>query len=268
MTAEIRNIKLTIAYQGTRYSGWQRQKDTPTVQETIEETLSDIVGHQTKIQGASRTDAGVHAEGQVANFLVESCPIPTEAFAAILSGKLPPDIAVRESVEVPLNFHASGTAIHKTYIYRIYTGHPKDVQLYNLRWQVEYPLDLNAINAAAKFLIGTHDFQGFTSAKDTRENAVRSIMNAHAWWSADASELLFMIQANRFLYMMVRNIVGTLVEIGRNRWPAEKVAQIIASQDRTQAGPTAPPHGLCLKVVEYLKNSASTLDTQARIGDK
>lgn len=256
-----RNIKLVIAYQGTRYKGWQRQPDVMTVQETVELALQQILARPVQIRGASRTDAGVHAQGQVANFIVENCPIPTHAFADILNGKLPDDIAVRSSVDVPLEFHASRDALHKTYHYRIFNSGLKDVMYHNLRWQVSHKLDNDAINQAASFLIGTHDFKGFTSAKDDRDDAVRTIYQAQAWWS-DNSELIFMIRANRFLYLMVRNIVGTLVEVGRGHWPPEKVAEILVRRDRTLAGPTAPPQGLCLMSIEYAKNLTSTLDTE------
>ena len=238
-----------IAYQGTRYCGWQRQKDVATVQGTIEDVLGEVLGGVVRIQGASRTDAGVHAEGQVANFFVEDCSIPTEAFAEILNTRLPADIAVRESSLVADNFHASGDAVCKTYFYRIYNASAKDVMFFNFRWQVDYPLDAGAMNEAAKFLIGTHDFCALSSAKDTREDMVRTILEAQVWRSE--SEIIIRVRANRFLYLMVRNIVGTLVEIGRGRWPSEQMARIIAGRDRRQAGPTAPGHGLCLKKVEY-----------------
>jgi tRNA pseudouridine38-40 synthase len=255
-----RNIKLVIAYQGTRYKGWQRQPDQMTVQETIELALTQLLARPVQIRGASRTDSGVHAEGQVANFVVEDCSIPTHAFAEILNGRLPDDIAVRSSVEVPLEFHSSRDALHKTYHYRIYNSPLKDVMYHNLRWQMDYRLDNDAINQAAGFLLGTHDFKGFTSAKDERDDSVRTIYEARGWWSGE-DEWTFMIRANRFLYLMVRNIVGTLVEVGRRHWPAEKVAQIIIHRDRTLAGPTAPPQGLCLKTIEYAKNLTSALDT-------
>jgi tRNA pseudouridine38-40 synthase len=257
-----RNIKLVIAYQGTRYKGWQRQKDVVTVQETIELALERFLHRPVKIRGASRTDAGVHAECQVANFWISDCPVPTHAFKEILNGRLPADIAIRESADAPLDFHASRDAVHKTYHFRIYNGSEKDVFLHNQRWHVDYQLDLNAINEAASYMIGTHDYRGFTSAKDERDNAVRTIYEAQAWESGE-HELTFMIRANRFLYLMVRNIVGTLVEVGRGHWDPQRVGRIIQSRDRTQAGPTALPQGLCLKSIEYSKNSGSALDTGA-----
>jgi tRNA pseudouridine38-40 synthase len=263
----IRNIKLVIAYQGTRYFGWQRQKDALTVQETVENVLEQVLNTRTKIQGASRTDSGDHAEGQVANFTVENSPLPTQSLVEILNDRLPDDIAVRDSSEVPLSFHSSGDALYKTYTYRINTSRNKDVMLYNQRWQVSYPLDLHAMNTAANFLIGTHDFQGFTSARDTRENAVRTVFESHAQWSPHDGELIYTIRANRFLYHMVRNIVGTLVEVARGRWSPDKVAEIIARCDRTLAGPTAPPQGLCLKCIEYPKKFTSRLDRNASIGN-
>jgi tRNA pseudouridine38-40 synthase len=250
--SEKRNIKLVIAYKGTRYKGWQRQKDVISVQQTIEDTLQRFLARPVQIRGASRTDSGVHAEGQVANFYLEDSPIPTNAFKEILNDRLPDDIAIRESVDVPLDFHASRDAIYKTYHYRIYTGLQKDALFHDFRWNVGYKLDLDIINEAACYLIGTHDFRGFASAKDDRDESVRSVYEAYAWNSGE-DEITFMIRANRFLYMMVRNIVGTLVEIGRNHWPAERMGKIIQSRDRQLAGPTALPNGLCLKSIEYSK---------------
>jgi tRNA pseudouridine38-40 synthase len=252
MNSTQRNIKLVIAYKGTNYKGWQKQKDVLAVQEVIEKTLEKFLLRPVKIRGASRTDAGVHADCQVANFKLEDSAVPTSAFKDVLNNLLPADIAIRESSEVPLLFHSSRDAICKTYHYRIYTGKEKDVVAYNDRWHVKYDLDLPAINAASEYLTGTHDYRGFTSAKDNRDDAVRTIYEANAWASGD-DEITFKIRANRFLYLMVRNIVGTLVEVGRGRWPAEQVGRIIQSRDRMQAGKTAQPHGLCLKTIEYSK---------------
>jgi tRNA pseudouridine38-40 synthase len=248
-----RKIKLVIGYEGTNYRGWQRQDNAPTVQETIEQALASIIGRSVTVRGASRTDSGVHAEGQVAHFLVES-PIPDSSFAVILNDRLPADIVIASSQEVPVGFDSSRDAIKKTYRYRIYTGWLKDVEHFRRRWQYEHRLDVSAMNRAAALLLGTHDFRAFASAKDTRDNFVRTVFAAHAYQAAEY-ELDFEITADRFLYHMVRNIVGTIVEIGRGHWPVEKMAATLARRDRTQAGPTAPGHGLCLLNIEYPDNS-------------
>jgi tRNA pseudouridine38-40 synthase len=245
-----RNIKLVIAYKGTRYKGWQRQKDAISVQQTIEDTLQQFLARPVQVRGASRTDSGVHAEGQVANFYLEDSPVPTHAFKDILNDRLPDDIAIRESIDVPHEFHSSRDALYKTYHYRIYTGPEKDAIFHDFRWNVGYQLDLDSMNTAASYLIGTHDVRGFACARDERDESVRTIYEAHAWPTGD-DEITFMIRANRFMYMMVRNIVGTLVEIGRGHWPSERMAKIIQFRDRTLAGPTALPQGLCLKSIKY-----------------
>lgn len=242
-------IRLLIAYEGTNYKGWQRQENTPTIQGTIETALTDIIGRSIQIRGASRTDAGVHAQGQVASFAVES-PIPDHAFATVLNGRLPADIVVKSSERVPPEFDPSRDPLGKTYIYRIYTGRAREVQLFRRRWHYPHELDATAMNDAAAVLLGTHDFRAYASAKDSRDNFVRTVFAARAWRIGD-DEVDFEITADRFLYHMVRNIVGTAVEIGRGRWPVAKAAEILAGRDRTQAGPTAPPEGLCLMNIEY-----------------
>lgn len=259
MAADTRNIKLVVAYEGTNYSGWQRQRNVPTVQEAIENALEQVVGCFIKVQGASRTDAGVHAEGQVACFATDS-PIPAEAFAWVLSRRLPPDIVIRSSHPVSPAFHASRDAARKTYIYRIYTGPTRDVLDFRRRCPIPYDLDVHAMNAAAAVMLGTHDFLAFASAKDDRSDSVRTVSLARVD-RPSAHEIRFQIAADRFLYKMVRNIVGTLVEIGRGRWPAPRTALILASRDRTKAGPTAAPNGLCLLNVEYPHFSRPPLDT-------
>ncbi len=248
----IRHIKLIVAYDGTRYKGWQKQENEPTVQGTIEDKLSEVVGKSVTVRGASRTDAGVHAEGQVVCFKLIDCPIPTQAFVRILNDKLPEDIAVRTSQLVPLDFHPSKDALYKTYTYRIYTSSEKDVKLYRRRWLIGYELDIDKMNRASDYLIGTHNYIGFASSRDERDNTVRTVMRAH-WQRShcDETEIIFTIQADRFLQYMVRNIVGTLVEVGRGHWPAERVGRVIASRDRRTAGPTAPACGLCLEEIVY-----------------
>ena len=253
-----RNIKIIVAYEGTNYKGWQRQKDAVTVQGTIEAALADIIGRWVRVHGASRTDAGVHAESQVAHFYVDS-PIPDEAFAWLLSGRLPGDIVVRSARTVPRDFDESTDAACKTYLYRFYTGRVREVQFFRRRWRTGTDLDPAAMHQAAQYIVGTHDFKGFASAKDMRETTVRTVMSARAWRVAD-DEIDFEITADRYLYQMVRTLAGTLAEIGRGRWQPEKMAQILASRDRTTAGPTAPPNGLCLMHIEYHKNLAIPLD--------
>ncbi len=248
MTDE-RKIKLIVAYEGTRYSGWQRQEGQSTIQGEIESVLSSVTGREIIVRGASRTDAGVHADGQVVTFMLENSPIPTQAFTDILNSKLPPDIAIRSSIEVAKDFHPSQDAICKSYLYRFYDGADKDVEFYNRRWHVPFSLDPEPMNHACRYLLGTHDHIGFASAKDQRDNTVRTIVEAKTYRKDD--EIRFVVKADRFLYHMVRNIAGTLAEIGRGHWPAEKIAEIIQSRDRTQAGRTAPANGLCLKSIEY-----------------
>ncbi len=250
--SDFRYIKLVIAYEGTRYKGWQRQGSELTVQGVIEETLSGIIGKEISVRGASRTDAGVHAEGQVVCFKLENCPIPTESFVRILNDRLPEDIAVRSSEQVSLKFHPSKDALYKRYTYRIYTGKQKDVKLFRRRWGLGYELDIESMNRACSYLIGTHNYIGFASARDERDNTVRTVLQAEFERAkCDKEEILFMIRADRFLQYMVRNIVGSLVEIGRGHWPPERIGKIIASRDRCQAGPTAPACGLCLEEIVY-----------------
>jgi len=256
---QTRNIKLVIAYEGTAYNGWQRQRGAPSVQETIETAAEQVIGRSITIRGASRTDSGVHADGQVAHFIVDS-PIPDRAFAGALNGRLPSDIVIRSSEPVPMQFHASRDAMHKTYRYTLYTARARDVHQFRRRWRFPCDLDLQAINDAAGAILGTHDFRAFASAGDMRTDSVRTVFHSFAYRSGP-HEIQVEITADRFLYHMVRNIVGTLVEIGRGRWPAEKIAEILADRDRTQAGPTAPGHGLCLVSIEYPQDFHQVLDT-------
>lgn len=249
-----RHIKLVIAYDGTNYKGWQRQKNELTIQEVIEDTLSSIVGEKINIHGASRTDSGVHAEGQVATFKLNNSPIPTENFKTILNDRLPVDIAIRKVELAPEKFHPSKDAICKTYIYRIYNSPEKDVEAYNRRWQIPEPLDINNMQKAAEYLIGTFDYSGFASSKDDRDETVRTVIDTSIDYKPEIKEIIFKITADRYLYHMVRNIVGTLVEIGRGRWQPEQVLRILHTRKRTEAGPTAPACGLCLLEIIYPDN--------------
>jgi tRNA pseudouridine38-40 synthase len=244
----IRNIKLTISYDGVNYSGWQYQHDKRTIQGELQRAIGELTGTFTKINGASRTDAGVSALGQVANFLIDS-KIPTENLLKAINHRLPKDIAVTEAVEVDQTFDASSSAKSKLYRYTIFTGKNRNVLKMRNCWHRPGTLDVEAMDAAAKMLLGTHDFKSFASAADKREISIRIIMQCRV--TQEEKWVYIDIEADRFLYNMVRNIVGTLVEIGRVKWKPEKITEILEAKDRTAAGPIAPPEGLCLMWIKY-----------------
>jgi tRNA pseudouridine38-40 synthase len=242
-------MKLVIAYDGTAYHGWQRQPNATTVQGRLEEVFTEVLGGAVKIHGASRTDAGVHAEGQVAEFRTAT-RIPDAAIAEMANGRLPGDIVIKSIETVRDGFDSSRDAVCKIYHYRIFTAPLREVIEFRRRWHYPYTLDAERMAAAARYWVGTHDFKAMASARDEREDSIRTIY----WLRAERvgeDEAVVSVCADRFMYNMVRNIVGTLVEIGRGRWPVERAAEILASRDRTTAGPTAPPEGLCLMQIFY-----------------
>ncbi len=244
-----RNIKLTISYDGTRYHGWQRQRNADTVEQRIADALQDLTGVQVELRGSSRTDSGVHALGQVANVHLDS-PIPAIRIKQALNHRLPDDITILDVCDVPLDFDAVADAIRKQYRYTIFTGPTRQVMQVRFSWHRSGKLDAVAMNAAAQVLIGTHDFKSFASAADRRQSSVRTIFSCTVV-EPQADTIQMDIEADGFLYNMVRNIMGTLVEIGRGRWPVEKMAEILAACDRTAAGPLAPACGLCLMKIDY-----------------
>ncbi|NLH15892.1 MAG: tRNA pseudouridine(38-40) synthase TruA [Phycisphaerae bacterium] len=244
-----RNIKLTISYDGTRYHGWQRQRNADTIEQRITDALQDLTGWQVELRGSSRTDAGVHALHQVANVHLDS-PIPTSRIKQALNHRLPDDITILEVVEVPMEFDAVTDAVRKQYRYTIFTGSTRQVMQVRFSWHRPGKLDAAAMNTAAQCLVGTHDFKSFASAADRRQCSVRTISFCSVV-EPQADTLQMDIEADGFLYNMVRNIMGTLVEIGRGRWPVEKMAEILAACDRTAAGPLAPACGLCLMKIDY-----------------
>jgi tRNA pseudouridine38-40 synthase len=244
----IRNIKLTISYDGLNYSGWQNQPGKHTIQGCLQQSLGDLTGTFIKINGASRTDAGVSALGQVANFLIDS-PIPTENFVKAINHRLPRDIIVADAVEAEQTFDASGSAKSKLYRYTIFTGKNRNVLKTRNCWHRPAALDIAAMGAAAKMLIGKKDFKSFASAADKRENSIRTVMQCEV--TQEDKWVYIDIVADRFLYNMVRNIVGTLVEIGRGKWKPEKITEILDAKDRKAAGPIAPAAGLCLMWIKY-----------------
>ena len=243
-----RNIKLTIQYDGSDYHGWQIQPGRKTIQGVLTEAVGRLIGCEVRITGASRTDAGVSAMGQVGLVQIDS-PVPTENLAKAITDKLPCDIAVTEAVEVPDGFDVIGEVKNKLYRYSIYTGLTRPVLQIRHCWHLPCKLNTTDMNEAAKALIGKNDFKSFASAKDSRENSVRTIFRCEV--KAEKDWLYIDVEGDGFLYNMVRNIVAGLVEVGLGRWKPEKMKQALEAKDRTAAGPIAPPAGLCLMWVQY-----------------
>jgi tRNA pseudouridine38-40 synthase len=241
-------FKLILEYDGTNYHGWQIQPNLPTIQGILESTISRVAQHDVNVTGAGRTDAGVHALGQVANFST-SARLSTEEWLRALNGLLPPDIAVLSVEAVPDTFHARFDAKSKLYRYLLLTRVHRSALSRSKVLHHPHPLDLDAMEAAARALIGTHDCSSFQGSPTDTENPVCTITKLTVDRFGD--EVIFEVEANRFLKQMVRNIVGTLLEVGRGKLKAGEVAEILAVKDRTKAGPTAPAHGLYLVKVDY-----------------
>ena len=244
----VRKIKLTVQYDGSKYSGWQTQPGKRTIQGELVEALSNLVGTKIPVHGASRTDAGVSALGQVALFEID-CPIPTENFPDALNGRLPRNIVVTSAEEVPPKFDLLGEVKSKLYRYTIYTGRYRPVMKLNQCWHLHRKLDVAAMNSAAQLLVGTKDFKSFASAADKRESSVRTIFRCDV--TPEDKWIYIDVEGDGFLYNMVRNIVGTLVEIGTGRWKPDKIDEILEAKRRTAAGRLAPPQGLCLIWIKY-----------------
>jgi len=244
----VRNIKLTISYDGSDYHGWQIQPGRKTIQGTLTEAIQNLVGCEVQVFGASRTDAGVSALGQVALFQIDS-PIPTENLAKAITHRLPPDIAVTEAVEVPQGFDVISAVKSKLYRYTIFTGTVRPVLQIRHCWYLPEKLEIAAMAEAAKILIGKKDFKSFAAAADNRETSVRTIFRCDV--TSDGNWVYVDVEGDGFLYNMVRNIVGTLVEVGVGRMNPGKIPQILKAKDRTAAGPIAPAQGLCLMWIKY-----------------
>lgn len=244
-----KTFKLTIQYDGTAYHGWQRQPTSQTIQSEIEKRLAMITRQRVIIAGSGRTDAGVHALGQVASFCVNS-GLDSDDYFRALNGLLPKDICITECKEVPHGFHARFDAIGKTYRYCIVNRILRDPFKRKYIWQFQKNLDLDAMKEAAGYFVGEYDFKSFENAGSPKLHTVRHITSA-AFEELDDGMLHFEVTANGFLQHMVRNIVGTLVDVGMGRTTPEMIKEIILSKDRKKAGPTAPPFGLFLLEVYY-----------------
>jgi tRNA pseudouridine38-40 synthase len=247
----MRNLKIVLQYDGTAYAGWQRQDNGVSIQALLEDALEPIEGSRVVVHGAGRTDAGVHALGQVATVTLAVAMEPP-ALARALNAIMPPDIRVLAVEEAEAGFHARFSAIGKVYEYRIVNAPLVSPFLHKYAWHVVQPIDLERVREASALLVGAHDFaafQGQRAAVTSTERTVRTI----EWEDGGGYDLplVMRIEGNGFLRHMVRNIVGTLVDVGVGRWPPSRVAGILASRDRTQAGQAAPAHGLYLVRVLY-----------------
>ncbi len=244
----MRRIFLEIAYDGTAYAGWQVQKNALSVQEVLDKALSDWLGEEIHTIGASRTDAGVHAKGNVAVFDTNT-KIPGEKYAFGLNAKLPKDISIQESFEVPPEFHPRFTETVKTYEYKILNRTFPDPTRRADSLFYHGKLDVEAMSAAASYFVGPHDFKSFCAANPDTKTTVRTIYSAEVWKEEDM--IHFEITGNGFLYNMVRIIAGTLIEVGKGVLKPADMKRILDAKDREAAGPTAPAHGLTLIAIEY-----------------
>ena len=252
--------KMTVAYDGSEFCGWQVQappgrEPLRTVQGVLQEALVTVAGHPVNVQGASRTDSGVHALGQVAHFDAAT-RVPAGRMAKAINSRLPDDVEVRTVEAVPVEFHATFDAVEKQYRYRIWNG---DGEPLHLRRQVYHnwvPIDVDAMTAAAAKLVGTHDFEGFSSAGHGRLSTIRTIFHCSIERHVtppplNGDEVHIIVRGGGFLYNMVRIVAGTLLDVGRGRLDPRRIDLALAEADRVHAGPTLPPEGLYLEWIRY-----------------
>jgi len=248
----LRNVKLTIAYDGSDYHGWQIQPGFTTIQGILTEVLQGLLGPRARVCGASRTDAGVSALGQVGLIQIDS-PIPTENLAKAITDRLPETMAIVRAEDVPMGFDVIGDVTSKLYRYTIFCGPVRPVLHMRHCWHIPVCLDVPAMDEAARRLVGRKDFRSFAAAADHREDTIRTIFRGDVTdGQAESGRWIHVdVEGDGFLYNMVRNIVGTLVEVGIGRWKPERIPEILDARNRTAAGPIAPPHGLCLIWIQY-----------------
>ena len=247
----MKRIKLTIAYDGTNYCGWQVQPNGITIEEVLNKALSKLTGEDIAVIGASRTDSGVHAMGNVAVFDTNTT-IPPDRIAVSLNQRLPEDIVIVHSEEVPADFHPRYCDCSKTYEYHIINTRTPIPTKRLTNYFVSYKLNIENMKKAASYLVGEHDFVSFCNVRTDVENTVRTITALDIL--TNGNEITIRITGNGFLYNMVRIIVGTLIRVGRGFYEPEKVKEILEAKDRKAAGVTAPAHGLMLMEIHYEKN--------------
>jgi tRNA pseudouridine38-40 synthase len=246
----MRNVMLLLAYDGTLFHGWQFQPGMRTVQECLEQALRRTLRHRVAVIGCSRTDSGVHAAGYVANLYTTNVA-PLVGLARSIGSRLPKDVTLVDLREVPLTFHATQSAVSKLYRYRIFAwpGRPCEQHLQNQTYHMWESLDVAPMREAVRHWVGEHDFTSFASAGNDRQSNVRRIHLIEV--TRAGREIRVDIEGDGFLYKQVRNMVGTLCEIGRGHWGPERAKKILAARTRDAAGPTAPARGLCLQWVKY-----------------
>jgi len=260
VTGARQNWKLVLAYDGSDFHGWQVQPDRPTIQGVLSDAIERVVGERVLAQGSGRTDAGVHSLGQVASFCL-AAPIPPANLVRALNRTLPESIRVLAAEHAPPDFHARHSAMEKTYEYRIFRGEVCPPALARYVYALNWPLDVQAMAHAASDILGKHDFTSFAAADpdagSRKADPPQDLDNVRtvreSFWTAEPERLTYRVTGSGFLHHMVRNLVGTFLDIGRSAMPAESIPGVLAARSRAAAGPTAPARGLFLVSVKYPK---------------
>ncbi len=248
----MRSFKITLCYDGGAYNGWQWQDGQPTIQQALEQGIEKVTGQTARVTGSGRTDSGVHAAGQVAGFRVDT-NLAAEVLGRAIHASTPHDIYILKCEETTADFHPIRDALGKRYRYIIQDAGRYDVLARHYAWQVPYPLDTALMQQGAALLQGTHDFAAFETTGSPRSTSVRTIreLTMERLDRDGFNRIIFYVYADGFLYNMVRNIVGSLVDVGRGANDLQWLTDVLASKDRRQAGPTAPAHALTLMHVDY-----------------
>ena len=245
----MRNIKLIIEYDGTKFNGWQKQPNKPNIQGEIERAIQEITGEKIDLIASGRTDAGVNAIGQVANFKTES-EIPVEKFPYAINSKLKKSIVIKSAEEVPERFHSRYSVKEKTYRYTINNSKQGTAIYRDMEYHFPIELNVEKMNEAIKYFEGEHDFSGFKASGTSSKSSVRTIYKTKLW--KEGERIYIELTGNGFLYNMIRIIAGTLVDVGQGKINPEEIQEIINSKDRKKAGKTLPANGLCLMEVKYI----------------